>query len=352
MAIYDHLSNYKNFRKYSGEIGLEIETETKQRYNIPDFYFWNSHGDGSLRDYGIEYVLKQPVSFKKELPDALKEWGDKTKSIKFIKDSISTSVHVHLNMMPESFRTLGNFLTTYVLVENLLIRYSGPDRISNLFCLPVCDAEDMIFLLENMFKHISSKMYKSMIINEQTAKYAACNIAALGAYGSIEIRSFRGETSTEKIEKWVEILYNILEFARTNTNPKQILELWRKNELEILDIVFKNNKKEIFRKDARELIAKNTWYAAMIAYAVKDWETLDVEEKVATFKPTEKQMNDCSLKHFNVLFDNLSDADKGHVLYLLEKDFLTKKKSLKMPELVLRPNPIPVEDEPVRFRDR
>src|SRR5690242_2495326 len=131
--IIDQLKKVRHgYKNYPRSIGLEIETETKEPYDIPRFSFWAVHADGSLRDFGQEYVLVQPLAIE-QIPLALDEFKDKTKGIKFIQDSLTTSVHVHLNFLDQSFQTLGNFLILYTMFENLLIRYSGEDRLSNLF---------------------------------------------------------------------------------------------------------------------------------------------------------------------------------------------------------------------------
>lgn len=330
MAIFDKITQVssKNFKKHTGEIGLEIETETIEPYVAPEFYFWNVHQDGSLRNFGQEYVLKAPVQYKDEFPKALDEWNVKTKKIPFIKDSFSTSVHVHLNFLTESFKTLGNFLTIYTLLENVLIRYSGPDRLSNLFCLPICDAEETYKNMENLFKGVAGKNYKSLIFNENSVKYAACNLAALGSYGSIEIRSFRGETDIEKIQKWVDILYDIYKFSRQkDMNPKVFMLEYKNSKNKIMDLVFsKNNRKELTIKDEEKLIDRNAWYAASVAYSLKDlngvfheWDTIDEEEKKPDVKFKPKDLEAMSMKVFGRSFADLTDIDKQHILFVMQK---------------------------------
>lgn len=102
--------------------------------------FWFAQIDPSLRGkFNQEYTLKQPVRFQGELDSALNEFQESTKNIKFIKNSITSSVHVHLNFLNSTFREMGNFITAYALTENLLSNYAGENRKSNLFCLyPRC----------------------------------------------------------------------------------------------------------------------------------------------------------------------------------------------------------------------
>lgn len=350
MAIRDFLRNSgtKEYKKYDGEIGLEIETETKSseayptgflvedgrgRWTAPSLKFWDVHVDGSLRDFGLEYVLKQPVKYEKELPAALDEFRDKTSKVKFIKDSVSTSVHVHLNMLNESFKTLGNFFTLYSMFENLLIRYSGPDRLSNLFCLPICDAEQTYMNMRSMMQQVQAKNYKNILYSEGNVKYAACNLSAFNAYGSIEIRSFRGETDTKQIYDWVSILYKILEYSRKDISPKEIMVSWKDREKKFLDDVFQEYRKHLSHKEEMELIDRNLWYAASIAYSVKDWNALDAEIKIPEFKPKQKELDLAAGNLFGLAWINLDNAQQEYVINYLRRDYEkkyfnnTKKKS-------------------------
>lgn len=328
--VYKHV--FPGMKAYSGEIGLEIETESKKAYEVPLFSYWNTHNDGSLRDFGIEYVLKQPVSMEIELDSALKEWDDKIKKfeIKLIKDSITTSVHVHLNMLNQTFLTLVNFLVAYTIVENLLIRYSGPDRRSNLFCLPMCDAGETVNNIRDMLSSYYYNKNYGYRFNENQVKYAALNLAALTTYGSIEIRSFRGDTDIKKIRTWVDILYDIYTFAQKDTDPKEMLEQWKKEGMKFLERIFtKDHLKEILIPNAEELVKENIWNAAVIAYSVKgDWREINTQLKPPLFKPKEKELNDAAkaLISQSTTFDALTEAQKEYILKFLknkhEKDFI------------------------------
>jgi hypothetical protein len=334
MTIYDHIKYTRDIKRYDGEIGLEIETETKKEYVPSEFKYWTTHRDGSLRDFGQEYVLRQPLKFKDELPVALEEFKEKTKDIKFIKDSISTSVHVHLNMMNETFKTMGNFLTVYSLVENLLIRYSGPDRLSNLFCLPMCDAEMTYRNICTMMNHISSKNYKGLYFNEGHNKYGALNLASFGTYGSLEVRSYRGTTDINEIYDWVGILYSIVEFARRDHNPKDIMDQWKVSGLKLLDNIFGQYREKLTHKDEEKLLKKNLLYAASTAYSVKDWNSLDVKKEEFVFKPTVKQLDNAAIEMVGKKYYDLAPGEADYVFESLRqrakaKFFNTPKKELQ-----------------------
>lgn len=280
--IIDQLKKLRNgYKNYPGDIGLEIETETKEPYDIPQFSFWVVHPDGSLRDFGQEYVLAQPLTIE-QTQLALDEFKNKTKGIKFIEDSLTTSVHVHLNFLDQSFQTLGNFLVLYTMFENLLIRYSGEDRLSNLFCLPICDAEETYKNMMRMAIGIGKSDAGQLIFGVDACKYAALNLSTLGSYGSLEIRCHKGTTNIDRIMEWVGILNSIKIYARQNIVPQEIITAWKDRGSELLSDVFGQYRKIIDFKGAGDLIEKNFWYAANIAYSVKDWK--------AVFKVKEKKV--------------------------------------------------------------
>lgn len=312
MSILEFLRPYKNFKRYDGEIGIEIETETKEPYDSPAMTFWHVKEDGSLRNFGREYILKQPVKYNKELDLCLDEFSVKTKSLKFL-NTYTTSVHIHLNILNESFKTMGNFLTLYALFENLLIRYSGEDRLSNLFCLPIVDAEETYKNVINMFLNIEKKQYKSVFLTTSTVKYAALNLGAIGNYGSLEIRSFRGETDIKIIKTWVSLLYSMMEYARKNHNPKDIMLNWKNKKLDLITEIFGKNAEHILYKDSLKLIEKdNVYYAAAIAYSIpKSWDLIDKQDEQKN--PKEKDLQALARKHFGA---DLSHLDEAQIAYL------------------------------------
>lgn len=321
MNIYDVMRNYKNYIRHDGEVGVEIETETKRPYDPPIMKFWHHHTDGSLRNFGIEYVLRSPVKVNSELPEALEEFKQSTSKIKFIPDSHSTSVHVHMNMLNEKFSTLAKFLITYTLVENILIRYSGPDRLSNLFCLPICDAEETYKNIIFMLQGAMNKEYKRMFFSENSVKYGALNLAPFGTLGSIEVRTFRGETDVELIHDWVKILHSILEYSRDSSRtPYTILDDCRKKEAKILDDIFQNNRKKISYDDEFQLIDKNLFYAAAITYSQKDWTKIDPEEKPKK-KLSSKELELYSKSLFKRGFSTLSPGEIDYLYKYIAKNY-------------------------------
>lgn len=274
-TIYDSLKNagYENaFKRHTGDVGIEIETESKNVYQTPQLKFWNAIQDGSLRDFGIEYLLKGPVGRGRELQEALKEWDDKVNNkFKLIPDSNTTSVHVHLNFLNNSWIELANFWCTYFLVENLLQKIAGPDRLSNLFAMPLCDAEGELDGLLTLVRHIGILQHRKLSLSPENYKYAALNLCNLTKLGTMEVRSLEGTTDIKRIETWVNILLSIKDFScQKDLIPTMIVDMADKQGGEIIYPIFGQYVDQFNNvKNQNDLIQKNLYFVAKIASASK-----------------------------------------------------------------------------------
>ncbi len=313
-TLYDKLKGFLWGKEVKGEIGLEIETEVKVLEDYPKDYraiigngdfglpYWSSHRDGSLRNFGIEYVLKSPLDYK-DIPDALFAFGSWAKNVKFLPDPVKCSDHVHLNFMNASARTLGNFLTLYLLYENLLIKYSGPNRFSNMFCLPMKDAEDNLNNIVQILEIVKNRDRSLKgLIPEENCKYSCLNTAAFHRYGSLEIRCFRGETDTKEIRKWIDIVYALYSFAKRKVYPSDIIEMYFSNPQELFWSVFSTT---VLTND-NSLVRPNLWYAGKVAYyfSPREWDELSVVKVLNTKRVSEQRetiSKDRFLKEFSDL---------------------------------------------------
>lgn len=346
MSIYELLKDYKAYRLYEGEFGIEIETESLSQYKVPLMKYWTTTIDNSLRNVGLEYILKAPVKYA-EIGKALQEFNDSTNHVKFINNPIGGSVHVHTNFLNESFQTLGNFLTCLALTENLLMEYSGPDRRSNLFCLPICDAEENLNNITDLFRGIENNNFKKIFQNEQAVKYANINVASFGTYGSIEVRSFRGETNIKEIRDWIDIIYKVLQYSRRDQNPKQIIDILKDKGTNILDDIFGLITPKLYCKDWQKKFDKNIWYAANIAYSIKKWEVLDYP-KMKEFQPKVKELREIAFKMFNTEIENLNLEQIDIAIKALRDQFEKAEKERIKKELARKnPKPAPINHDVV-----
>jgi len=198
-------------------IGIEIEAEGTNLVSdaFNDQSVWSVHDEGSLRN-GVEYVLRAPLEIE-DLRNAMKLWDELTKKAKF-DQSIRTSVHIHFNACRRSPAELYKVLTVYWLVENLLVELNGRDRVGNLFCLRLSDAENMV---DQIVDEIRRENYFQTWTEE--FRYSAVNLSSLRKFGSLEYRFIKGLTDSKLILEWVECLRQLMNVSLEFESPLAIL---------------------------------------------------------------------------------------------------------------------------------
>ena len=201
-----------------GDVGIEIEVEG---YNLPRMLdnFWRVEEDGSLRGESAEYVLHKPASLE-EAQEALLYLEQQYKANKTrVKGSPRCGVHVHINCQKLSVVELYNFMTLYLIFEELLVKWCGPDREGNLFCLRAQDAEYLTYALT---RAALDKEFRRWFGTDDL-RYASMNVKALATYGSLEFRAMRGTRDMSTIYKWTEMLFNLRQVAKEFDNPQEIV---------------------------------------------------------------------------------------------------------------------------------
>lgn len=202
----------------SGEIGVEIEVEGD---SLPlRISTWSAVGDDSLRGESREYVLREPLSMSgvRDSLDLLQKAYVQCEST--IHDSVRAGVHVHINIQELTTLELYNYLTTYIILEDLLIKYCGEYREGNLFCLRTRDAEYLIQRLEQV---ASNKMWNEF--RDDLLRYASVNVCSIPKFGSLEFRAMRGTRDLNLIGDWAEILLNLRNECVKFDTPKDIVAL-------------------------------------------------------------------------------------------------------------------------------
>lgn len=192
------------------KFGIEIEAEGEGMRKIATQY-WNSEDDGSLRGVFPQQrheFVSTVIPFK-EVEEALDQLIASQKQAQF-DFSFRTSSHVHVNCTDMEIEAVAAFIYTYFLVEKDLMKYCGEHRNNNRFCLRMVDSDALVditkTLIEMQFQDIRRYVGEDM-------RYGACNMAALGKYGTLEFRGMRGTLDKEVLLNWVGVLNNIREYA-------------------------------------------------------------------------------------------------------------------------------------------
>lgn len=294
-TLYEIMSSIGHrLTRHDGQFGIEIETETNSPYRDPPLRNWNIIPDGSLRNYGREYVLAAPMSFGKGLEEALAEFAEGTKGIPFNQGSNSTSVHIHVNMLNETVRTLFNAITAYSLMEPLLISACGEERRSNLFCLPFHDTGGTVHEVQALMSSIEGNFTRQVRnLNSELLKYSGLNISTLRTIGSIECRTMEGTTDVSRIEGWIRNFEKIVEFSRNpELNPVEVLSSYLTNKEGFLKSLGIDEAQ--FNGDIQELLKKGQSTAFDLAVTFYDWEKAFKTFDAATKKSSKKKAEDLS----------------------------------------------------------
>lgn len=221
-------------------LGIEVELEGVP--NPPKLKYWQDKEDGSLRDGGIEYVFRSPYCGH-DAYNALLELEESMSAIS-PKMSPRTSVHVHIDIRDLSPEAVFRFIEYFIIFERVLINYCGESRKSNIFCLPFYEAEGNLDYLYPIKNGISEEIKIDRLYHlTRSGRYSALNLRSMETFGSLEIRTFRGEYRTEELLKWVNILLSIKDASRNIAQvDDSIVYLFSSlGPMGFLGSVFKNN---------------------------------------------------------------------------------------------------------------
>ncbi len=205
--------------------GVEVELEG---YNIItkaiDIYkYWSPHNDNSLRalkpnSQAVEYVLTKPLNLVKTRTAVRELYKFLNSPDVKVVPSYRTSIHVHVNCLMETVRTISNYITLCVIFDELFVSQNGSTRIGNNFCLRSRDAEGQII---NAISSIKS--YGNFNNLHSKYRYSSVNLASLNKYGTIEFRSLECTTNYKRVINWIELLQQLKENARNYADPREII---------------------------------------------------------------------------------------------------------------------------------
>lgn len=200
-----------NLPKVDGcKVGIEIECEGNGIL-VTQINGWRSEDDGSLRGA----YPSQRHEFVSGILD-VEEVGEKLDAL--IKEqraavfdfSFRTSTHVHINVLDMSPEEVTAFVFLYYLVEKDIMKYCGEFRNNNRFCLRMVDSEFQLDILKGV---VAQGFKEVRFVVDENMRYAACNMAALVKYGTLEFRGMRGTMDKEVLMNWIGILSRLRELS-------------------------------------------------------------------------------------------------------------------------------------------
>ena len=247
------------------DIGIEIEIEGRNLKHPIDKY-WTTHNDGSLRGPAVEYVLKAPVhrintkNRLKSLQIELDEFGS------VLQPSDRCGVHIHVNCQDLTTRQVINFATIYLILEDLLVKMCGEERVGNLFCLRASDADRIISGLR-ICKQQDSMNY----MQSNQFRYASINLAAISKFGSVEFRALPTPKNFLLIQRWINILLSIKDYSLNFQDTFNIIEnISFEGPEGFINAVLGENALLIDRRNQNSLITEGIRRVQEISYARVD----------------------------------------------------------------------------------
>lgn len=263
------LMKIRKERWVTGDIGLEIEVEGR---NLPriDNDLWKTTNDGSLQGEAYEYVLRRPLDLK-GVHGALKNLDDRyRKSDTVVHDSVRAGVHVHINMQECTILQTYTFITLYLILEGLLVKWCGPTREGNLFCLRATDAEDLI---DQLIRAAHGKDFRTRFYNDDL-RYASVNVKALVEHGSLEFRAMRGTRNLDLVHKWADMLLSLRNASFAYSSPTEILDSYSgSNKEEFLTAVMGVHAKDLLCPAFEKYLFDGMRVMQDLVYKV-NWESL------------------------------------------------------------------------------
>lgn len=180
-------------------LGIEVEIENVQKYYQTSPY-WSQIEDGSLRNYGTEFVSLPIKAWRVEQALTVL-FEDLNTDIEFTE---RTSVHVHMNIRTLTLKQLESLIITYIVFEKVLFDFVGENRYNNIFCVPI---------VETTYGANLKNLIKSKVLSFNWQKYTAMNAVPIWNKGTLEFRHLSGTKDIKRIITWINLLLSLKVFA-------------------------------------------------------------------------------------------------------------------------------------------
>lgn len=212
--------------------GVELECESKKPWKTTNIKGWVVKGDGSLRDYGVEFVSNGPLSEdtrRTEIEYVCEVINSHNPTI----NSPRTSVHVHYNCSNKTVVSTMNLAFTYWLLEDLFFEFFGIIRKTSPFCVPITACEQSLELVNDV---MCSKQ-SFLILDPNMCKYAGLNLATIKQFNTLEFRGMGGVYEPELINGWLDCIKAMDNFSKRFKDPSEIIDYAynKKDNLRLID---------------------------------------------------------------------------------------------------------------------
>jgi len=175
------------------------------------------------------------------------------------------------------------------MFEDVMMDWAGKERVGNLFCLRVRDAEGITGVLENAIKNNTLKNF-----NTDAIRYSSLNLKSLHQYGSLEFRGLPFNGDFENIQTWIEMLLCIKDASLKIENPRELVSLLSKRGGDALaNDVFGDLIQHFPKVDWKSKLLGSIRLVQRLVY-ITDWEersdsVISIATKLHEYKPDEEE---------------------------------------------------------------
>lgn len=211
--------------KYHSGIMFGVEIEVEDAANFFRAEGWDITHDNSLRNNGMEYVFRKPLTYK-PASELLCHWGNEAARGKLFTFNYRTSVHIHVNVMHLNRLQLLGLFKLYYLVEPFLFddgRWESP------YCIPVSQASGfMSSIMSVLSNEDDDYMHHLLGMGAHDYKYMALGTHRLPDLGTLEFRMFNGKQDAKWLQRrldYVDMIVRVAstEFAKEAPNDESLL---------------------------------------------------------------------------------------------------------------------------------
>lgn len=184
-------------------VGIELELE--RVIDRPELVFWNVTEDGSLRNSGAEFVLRDGYGGMEleQAIDELFEWISRGTW----DANWRCSTHFHVDMQDFTLDQVAKFILLFTSRESLMFEMSDPNRKNSNFCVPVASAVPF-------YKRLMCNFRSIMHSTNLGQKYTALNVLPLVTQGTLEYRGAGPITNKMQMTHMVQTLQGMKGLVR------------------------------------------------------------------------------------------------------------------------------------------
>lgn len=192
-------------------VGMEFEFE-RVREPIA-VRGWSYTPDGSLRNNGLEYVLRVPDRSRERLVTHITNLLAVANDMNYAA-TVRTGIHVHVNAQEWTSEQLRSILIAYCLAEPALYAYCGEYRDQNPYCIPCyASSRDIVATFEALNAADKQALIQAQQILNHVNKYSGLYTGPLVRHGSIEFRQLLTTLDVERAIEWVDIIQAVCAYG-------------------------------------------------------------------------------------------------------------------------------------------